>query len=86
MSLFFNVELKLAPYAYICIMFNAYEERTMATASLRTLSPKSKAYRSTSTFSSLKIASTVTETHRRENRSEERDKQKETVSDFMYKE
>lgn len=43
----------------------AYEERTMATASLRTLSPKSRAYRSTSTLSSLKIASTVTEVQRR---------------------
>lgn len=42
----------------------AYEERTMATASLRTLSPKSRAYRSTSTLSSLKIASTVTEVQR----------------------
>ena len=46
---------------------NTYEERTIATASLRTLSPNSKAYRSTSTFSSLKIASTVTETQRRKN-------------------
>lgn len=51
---------------YFCSMlFNAYDERTMATASLRTLSPKSKAYRSTSTFSSLKIASTVTEAQKR---------------------
>ena len=35
----------------------------MATASLRTLSPNNKAYRSTSTFNSLKMASIVTEKH-----------------------
>lgn len=46
-------------------VINAYEDRTMATASLRTLSPKSKAYRSTSTLSSWKIASTVTEIQRK---------------------
>lgn len=39
---------------------DAYEDRTTATASFRTLSPKSKAYRSTSTCSSLKMARTVT--------------------------
>lgn len=37
-----------------------YEDRTMATASLSTLSPNIRAYRSTSTFSSLNMASTVT--------------------------
>lgn len=62
------IEADSTVYVYICSvqLIDAYEERTMATASLRTLSPKSKAYRSTSTFSSLKIASTVTETQRRE--------------------
>lgn len=39
---------------------DTYEDRTKATASLRTLSPKSRAYRSTSTCSSLKMARTVT--------------------------
>lgn len=39
---------------------DTYEDRTTATASLSTLSPKSRAYRSTSTCSSLKMARTVT--------------------------
>lgn len=39
---------------------DTYEDRTTATASLSTLSPKSSAYRSTSTCSSLKMARTVT--------------------------
>lgn len=37
-----------------------YEDSTTATASFRTLSPNSRAYRSTSTCSSLKMARTVT--------------------------
>lgn len=40
----------------------------MATASFRTLSPNSNAYRSTSTFSSLKIARTVTEKSAKKNK------------------
>lgn len=39
-----------------------HPERTMATASFNTLSPKMKANKSTSAFKSLKMASTVTET------------------------
>lgn len=39
---------------------STYWTRTMATASLSTLSPNTRAYRSMSTFKSLKMANTVT--------------------------
>lgn len=42
------------------ISFASYLANTMATASLRTLSPNTIAYKSTSTFKSWKIANTVT--------------------------
>ena len=38
----------------------SYPDKTIATASLRTLSPNTNAYKSTSTLRSLKIAKTVT--------------------------
>ena len=46
-------------YKECCVY--AYPDKTMATASFRTLSPNTRAYRVTSTFKSLKIAKTVTE-------------------------
>lgn len=50
------------------LIFKTYEDKTTAMASLRTLSPNSNAYKSTSTCSSWKIARTVTvrptETHK----------------------
>ena len=47
-------------HTYIYANKNSYSDKTMATASLRTLSPNTKAYRSTSTCRSWNRASTVT--------------------------
>lgn len=42
-------------------LLSTYSDKTMATASLRTLSPKTRAYRSTSTWRSWNMARAVTE-------------------------
>lgn len=55
-----RLDCRLFVYQHTCIHCVSHLNRTIATASFITLSPNTKAYRSTSTCISWKMASTVT--------------------------